>query len=72
MSYGGINTSAVRGYRRTYHEFVEMFPDDAACGAYLEQLRWSRGFVNPVCGGTTAALWRQTRVGSCVAHTYSW
>lgn len=51
---------AVRDYPRTYREFVEMFPDDAACGAYLERLRWPRGFVCPVCEGT-AALWRQTR-----------
>jgi hypothetical protein len=32
-------------YPRTYREFVEMFPDDAACTAYLERLRWPTGFV---------------------------
>lgn len=37
-----------------------MFPDDEACAAYLEQLRWSSGFICPACG-STAAPWRQTR-----------
>jgi len=37
-----------------------MFPNDETCVAYLEQLRWSNGFVCPACG-TTAAPWRQTR-----------
>ena len=47
-------------YPRTYREFVEMFPDDAACSAYLERLRWPTGFVCPTCA-SAAALWRQTR-----------
>jgi transposase-like protein len=37
-----------------------MFPDDEACSAYLEQLRWSGGFDCPACGAT-AVPWRQTR-----------
>ena len=37
-----------------------MFPDDEACAAYLEQLRWSSGFICPACG-STADPWRQTR-----------
>ncbi len=37
-----------------------MFPGDEACAAYLEQLRWSSGFVCPACGAT-AEPWRQTR-----------
>jgi transposase-like protein len=37
-----------------------MFPGDEACVAYLEQLRWSNGFICPACG-TTAEPWRQTR-----------
>ena len=51
---------AGRDYPRSYREFVEMFPDDEACAAYLEQLRWSSGFICPACG-TTAEPWRQTR-----------
>ena len=27
-----------------------MFPDEAACAAYLERLRWPAGFVCPACG----------------------
>ena len=30
-------------------EFQRLFPDDAACAAYLEQARWSDGFVCPHC-----------------------
>jgi transposase-like protein len=47
-------------YPRSYREFVEMFPDDEACAAYLEQLRWSSGFICPACG-STADPWHQTR-----------
>ena len=31
-------------------EFQRLFPDDAACAAYLERARWSDGFVCPYCG----------------------
>jgi transposase-like protein len=51
---------AGRDYPRTYREFVKMFPDEEACTAYLEQLRWPRGFRCPACGAT-ATPWRQSR-----------
>jgi len=51
---------AGRDYPRSYREFVEMFHDDEACAAYLEQLRWSSGFICPACG-RAADPWRQTR-----------
>lgn len=47
-------------YPNTYREFVKMFPDDAACAAYLEQLRWADGFVCPACGANQPPG-RQTR-----------
>ncbi len=31
-------------------DFQRLFPDDAACSAYLERSRWSGGFVCPHCG----------------------
>jgi predicted RNA-binding Zn-ribbon protein involved in translation (DUF1610 family) len=31
-------------------KFMEMFPDDAFCAAYLEKKRWPDGFVCPACG----------------------
>src|SRR3990172_1322539 len=37
-----------------------MFPDEVACAAFLERLRWPGGFVCPACQAT-AAPWRQTR-----------
>ena len=51
---------AGRDYPRTYREFVEMFPDDEACSAYLEQLRWPEGFICPSCG-KLGNLWRESR-----------
>ena len=31
-------------------EFQRIFPDDAACAAYLESARWKGGFACPRCG----------------------
>ena len=30
-------------------EFLRLFPDDAACAAYLEKSRWEGNFVCPHC-----------------------
>lgn len=46
-------------YPRTYQEFRDWFPDDAACVAYLERLRWPDGFACPVCDGHRA--WRTAK-----------
>lgn len=51
---------AGRDYPRTYREFVAMYPDEEACAAWLEQLRWPSGFVCPKCD-TAAPPWRETR-----------
>jgi len=37
-------------FPRSLPEFQHLFPDDAACAAYLEKARWSQGFVCPWCG----------------------
>jgi transposase-like protein len=47
-------------YPNTYRSFVEMFPDDAACAAYLAKLRWSKGFICPACK-TKAVPWQTIR-----------
>ena len=31
-------------------EFQRLFPDDAACAAYLEKARWGDGLACPHCG----------------------
>jgi len=36
-------------YPNTYRSFVEMFPDNASCAAYLIKLRWPNGFICPAC-----------------------
>jgi hypothetical protein len=38
-----------------------MFPTDAACAAYLENVRWREGFVCPHCG-SSAAPFRPARI----------
>ena len=49
-----------RDYPNTYREFVEMFPDDFACAAFLARLRWPDGFVCPACG-TPSTAWKESR-----------
>lgn len=39
-----------RGFPTTLPEFQRVFPDDAACAAYLESVRWPDGFVCGACG----------------------
>ena len=51
---------AGRDYPGTYREFVKMFPDEEACAAYVQQLRWPGGFRCPACGAM-ATPWRQSR-----------
>lgn len=43
-------------YPRSWHEFLAWFPDETACIAYLEALRWQQGFICPACGHALA--WR--------------
>jgi len=47
-------------YPHTYREFVNMFPGQEACAAYLEWLRWPNGFICPSCQ-TATTPWRQSR-----------
>lgn len=46
-------------YPRTLAEFDARFATEAACRAYLAQLRWPGGCVCPRCGGTKT--WRTQR-----------
>ena len=47
-------------YPRTLIEFGECFPDEKACVAYLERLRWADGFVCPE-GHVATAAWGSGR-----------
>lgn len=46
-------------YPQDQLDFEERFATDQACREYLEELRWSEGFVCPRCQGTKA--WREGR-----------
>lgn len=55
-------------YPRTQGEFDARFATEAACQAYLIQLRWPDGFHCPACGGTKAwevrtVLWQCAACG---------
>ena len=41
-----------RDYPSTWEQFLDWFPDEAACRTYLEHIRWPQGFVCPRCGDT--------------------
>ena len=45
-----VNPVAGRDYPATWSEFQDWFASDAACAAYLEQLRWPLGYCCPACG----------------------
>ena len=49
-----------RDYPNTYRKFVEMFPDDAKCAAFLARLRWPEGFICPACK-IVSTPWNESR-----------
>lgn len=50
--------------QNTYGDFLKMFPDDAACAAFLVRLRWTKGFACPVCQ-VASTPWMASRKESC-------
>jgi transposase-like protein len=44
-------------------EFQRLFPDEAACAAYLERARWGNGFTCPCCGASGEPYRYATRPG---------
>ena len=48
-------------------EFQRLFPDDAACAAYLEKARWGDGFACPHCGTAGEPFHFETALASCAA-----
>ena len=50
-------------FPRTLPEFQRLFPDEAACAAYLERARWGNGFVCPHCDTSGEPYQYSTRPG---------
>ena len=50
-------------FPRSLPEFQRLFPDEAACAAYLEHARWSDGFMCPHCGVADEPRYISTRPG---------
>lgn len=60
MSCEGAPPVAGRDYPRTWSQFLRWFPDQDACVAYLERLRWPEGFTCPSCE-VSGEPWRASR-----------
>ena len=58
-----IDQHAALPFAQSLPEFQRLFPDDAACAAYLEKARWGDGFVCPHCGVTGEPFRIATRPG---------
>lgn len=52
-------------YPRSLNELERRFADEAACRAYLWQLRWADGFRCPVCGADRGWPVREGRLMEC-------
>ena len=50
-------------FPRSLPEFQRLFPDDAACAAYLEKARWGDGFGCPHCGAAGEPFHFENRPG---------
>ncbi len=50
----------------TFREFHQMFPDDAACVAYLASWRWPDGFVCPACSSRRHCRLRTRPLWECL------
>ncbi len=50
-------------FPRSLPEFQRVFPDDAACAAWLERARWPDGFTCPHCGTAAEACRFAARPG---------
>lgn len=48
-------------FPRSLPEFQRLFPDEAACAAYLERARWRDGFVCAHCGASGEPRYISTR-----------
>ena len=52
-------------FPRTLVEFLDQFPDEEHCWAYLRRARWPRGFVCPRCGGRGSHFLASRRLEQC-------
>ena len=52
-----------RGFPTSLPEFQQVFPNEAACAAYLEKLRWPSGFTCTKCGVVGEPIRFATRPG---------
>lgn len=50
-------------FPRSLREFQKLFPDEAACAAYLEKARWGAGFTCPRCNAQGEPFRISTRPG---------
>lgn len=56
-------------FPKSLPEFQRLFPDDAACMAYLEKARWKNGFICPHCGVVDQPFRVSTRPGTLACRS---
>lgn len=64
-------------FPKSLPDFQRIFPDDAACARYLEQVRFRNGFVCPACGekgepGLQPEDLAARRASRCGASAFVW
>ena len=57
-------------FPRTLLAFHEVFPDEAACLAFLRRSRWPRGFQCPRCGGRRSYMIAGRHLEQCARCRY--
>ncbi len=50
-------------FPRSLPEFQRLFPDEAACAAYLERARWNDGLICDLCGSPSEPYRFANRLG---------
>jgi transposase-like protein len=56
-------------FPKSLPEFQRLFPDEAACAAYLESSRWRDGFLCPYCGVVAEPIRLSSRPGILKCRT---
>ena len=60
MTETSFRPVAGQDYPRNFQEFLDWFADEDRCYAFLERLRWRKGFICPHCGARES-YWQASR-----------
>jgi hypothetical protein len=69
MTDMNVHRSGDLAFPKSLPDFQRLFPDDAACAAYLERARWGDSFVCPFCAVCAEPFRIATRPGILECRT---